>query len=86
MLRLQHNTMESLLQRGEKLDDLVAKSEHLSTHSRVFYKNVGADASQHPGLPLRADLYRNLRVACALRHRNLPALSHQMGFLIGGVQ
>lgn len=35
-----HNTMESLLQRGEKLDDLVAKSEHLSTHSRVFYKNA----------------------------------------------
>lgn len=46
----QHNTMESLLQRGEKLDDLVAKSEHLSTHSRVFYKNVSAHSLLPPTL------------------------------------
>uniref|UniRef100_A0A8C6MMS9 YKT6 v-SNARE homolog n=1 Tax=Nothobranchius furzeri TaxID=105023 RepID=A0A8C6MMS9_NOTFU len=33
-----HNTMESLLERGEKLDDLVAKSEHLGNQSKAFYK------------------------------------------------
>lgn len=32
--------MESLLDRGEKLDDLVAKSEHLGLHSKTFYKTV----------------------------------------------
>uniref|UniRef100_A0A8C6SEE4 YKT6 v-SNARE homolog (S. cerevisiae) n=1 Tax=Neogobius melanostomus TaxID=47308 RepID=A0A8C6SEE4_9GOBI len=35
-----HNTMESLLERGEKLDDLVAKSEHLGNQSKAFYKTV----------------------------------------------
>uniref|UniRef100_A0A8C0J6J7 YKT6 v-SNARE homolog n=1 Tax=Chelonoidis abingdonii TaxID=106734 RepID=A0A8C0J6J7_CHEAB len=35
-----HNTMESLLERGEKLDDLVAKSEVLGLHSKHFYKTV----------------------------------------------
>ncbi|KAG9335479.1 hypothetical protein JZ751_004608 [Albula glossodonta] len=33
-----HNTMESLLERGEKLDDLVQKSEHLGSQSKAFYK------------------------------------------------
>lgn len=37
---LQHNTMESLLERGEKLDDLVSKSEHLGNQSKAFYKTV----------------------------------------------
>uniref|UniRef100_A0A3P8VLX3 YKT6 v-SNARE homolog (S. cerevisiae) n=1 Tax=Cynoglossus semilaevis TaxID=244447 RepID=A0A3P8VLX3_CYNSE len=35
-----HNTMESLLERGEKLDDLVAKSEHLGNQSKAFYKTA----------------------------------------------
>uniref|UniRef100_A0A3B3Q3I1 YKT6 v-SNARE homolog (S. cerevisiae) n=1 Tax=Paramormyrops kingsleyae TaxID=1676925 RepID=A0A3B3Q3I1_9TELE len=35
-----HNTMESLLERGEKLDDLVQKSEHLGTQSKAFYKTA----------------------------------------------
>uniref|UniRef100_A0A8C8FMK5 Synaptobrevin homolog YKT6 n=1 Tax=Oncorhynchus tshawytscha TaxID=74940 RepID=A0A8C8FMK5_ONCTS len=35
-----HNTMESLLERGEKLDDLVQKSEHLGNQSKAFYKTV----------------------------------------------
>ncbi|KAG8541053.1 hypothetical protein GDO81_029794 [Engystomops pustulosus] len=35
-----HNTMESLLQRGEKLDDLVSKSEVLGTQSKAFYKTA----------------------------------------------
>ncbi|CAL8106473.1 unnamed protein product [Calicophoron daubneyi] len=32
-----HNTLESLLSRGEKLDDLVQRSEDLSLQSRRFY-------------------------------------------------
>lgn len=39
---MQHNTMESLLERGEKIDDLVSKSEVLGIHSKAFYKTVGA--------------------------------------------
>nr|XP_045017201.1 synaptobrevin homolog YKT6-like [Jaculus jaculus] len=35
-----HNTMESLLERGEKLDDLVSKSEVLGTQSEAFYKTA----------------------------------------------
>ncbi|THD21655.1 Synaptobrevin YKT6-B [Fasciola hepatica] len=32
-----HNTLESLLSRGEKLDDLVQRSEGLSHQSKMFY-------------------------------------------------
>ncbi|KAI8911586.1 Longin-like domain-containing protein [Gorgonomyces haynaldii] len=35
-----HKTMESLLQRGEKLDDLVSKSDQLSAQSKMFYKQA----------------------------------------------
>uniref|UniRef100_A0A8C7EVV2 YKT6 v-SNARE homolog n=1 Tax=Neovison vison TaxID=452646 RepID=A0A8C7EVV2_NEOVI len=35
-----HNTMESLLERGERLDDLVSKSEVLGTQSKAFYKTA----------------------------------------------
>lgn len=35
-----HNTLEAVLQRGEKLDDLVAKSEGLSAQSKAFYKTA----------------------------------------------
>lgn len=36
----QHNTLEAVLQRGEKLDDLVSKSEGLSVQSKAFYKTA----------------------------------------------
>lgn len=36
----QHNTIEAVLERGEKLDDLVAKSEGLSMQSKAFYKTA----------------------------------------------
>ncbi|XP_058805842.1 synaptobrevin homolog YKT6 isoform X2 [Phymastichus coffea] len=32
-----HNTLSAVLERGEKLDDLVQKSEDLSTQSKTFY-------------------------------------------------
>ncbi|KAK2162787.1 hypothetical protein LSH36_91g01083 [Paralvinella palmiformis] len=35
-----HNTIEAVLERGEKLDDLVEKSESLSGQSKAFYKTV----------------------------------------------
>ncbi|XP_018336651.1 synaptobrevin homolog YKT6 [Agrilus planipennis] len=35
-----HNTIEAVLERGEKLDDLVAKSEGLSIQSKAFYKTA----------------------------------------------
>jgi hypothetical protein len=34
------NTMSSLLERGEKIDDLVAKSDGLSAQSKMFYTQV----------------------------------------------
>lgn len=37
---LQHNTLEALLERGEKIDDLVARSEGLSMQSKAFYQTV----------------------------------------------
>ena len=36
-----HKTIESVLQRGEKIDDLVAKSDGLSAQSRMFYSKLG---------------------------------------------
>lgn len=35
-----HKTVESMLQRGEKVDDLVKQSEGLSARSRAFYTRV----------------------------------------------
>lgn len=35
-----HNTIEAVLERGEKLDDLVSKSEGLSIQSKAFYKTA----------------------------------------------
>ncbi|KAJ3302299.1 palmitoyltransferase [Kappamyces sp. JEL0829] len=35
-----HKTMGSLLQRGEQLDDLVARSDQLSSQSKMFYKTA----------------------------------------------
>ncbi len=35
-----YNTISSILERGEKLDDLVAKSEDLSAQSKIFYKTA----------------------------------------------
>lgn len=35
-----HQTIDSVLQRGEKLEDLVEKSGELSTTSKMFYKQA----------------------------------------------
>jgi len=35
-----HKTIESVLERGEKLDNLVDRSDALSAQSRLFYKTA----------------------------------------------
>jgi len=35
-----HKTIESMLERGEKLDNLVDKSQDLSMASQMFYKQA----------------------------------------------
>jgi synaptobrevin family protein YKT6 len=35
-----HKTIESVLERGEKIDDLVAKSDGLSSQSKLFYQQA----------------------------------------------
>lgn len=40
MLEQQSKTIENVLERGEKLDDLVSKSQDLSMQSKVFYKQA----------------------------------------------
>lgn len=35
-----HETINSVLKRGEKIDDLVAKSDGLSAQSKMFYTQV----------------------------------------------
>ncbi|XXG94421.1 palmitoyltransferase [Hypoxylon texense] len=35
-----HKNIENVLERGEKIDDLVAKSEGLSTQSKMFYQQA----------------------------------------------
>ncbi|KAL1966269.1 hypothetical protein VTN77DRAFT_4622 [Rasamsonia byssochlamydoides] len=40
-----HKTIESVLQRGEKLDDLISKSEGLSAQSKMFYTSARSQNS-----------------------------------------
>lgn len=35
-----HSTIAAVLERGEKLDDLVSKSDNLSLQSKTFYKTA----------------------------------------------
>ena len=68
----QHKTIESVLERGEKLDNLVERSNALSAQSKMFYKtakkvrfvpslhSLPSSPFSHPNLPpfLVADLRR----------------------------
>lgn len=42
-----HKTIESVLERGEKIDDLVAKSDGLSASSKMFYTQVSYSSARH---------------------------------------
>ena len=37
---MQHKTIESVLERGEKINDLVDRSNALSAQSKAFYKTA----------------------------------------------
>ena len=43
-----HKTIESVLERGEKIDTLVEKSNDLSAQSRMFYGQVSCNARAYP--------------------------------------
>jgi synaptobrevin family protein YKT6 len=45
-----HKTIESVLQRGEKIDDLVAKSDGLSAQSKMFYRGCSLFPFTHTNL------------------------------------
>lgn len=44
---LQYDTIEKILEREEKLNDLVDKSEGLSMQSKAFYKTVSTYPLYH---------------------------------------
>lgn len=41
-----HKTLDSVLERGEKIDSLVQKSDALSSQSKMFYTQVGLRCSR----------------------------------------
>jgi synaptobrevin family protein YKT6 len=45
---LMKKTIESVLERGEKIDNLVAKSDGLSTQSKLFYTQVSLPIKSSP--------------------------------------
>jgi synaptobrevin family protein YKT6 len=47
-----HKTIESVLERGEKIDDLVAKSQGLSDTSRMFYSKLRPGILAGPSLTI----------------------------------
>lgn len=54
-----HKTIESVLQRGEKIDDLVAKSDGLSTQSKMFYRMLNSSFTNRE-TPMRLPRHRPL--------------------------
>jgi synaptobrevin homolog YKT6 len=66
-----HKTIESVLQRGEKIDDLVAKSDGLSAQSKMFYRECKPYRPRVLSLP-RLTIFQNkqrskTRAACSCR-------------------
>ena len=60
-----HKTIESVLERGEKLDNLVERSDALSAQSRLFYKTAKKQVV-HPygrGRLLELMLYRHVELS-----------------------
>jgi hypothetical protein len=63
---LMKKTIESVLERGEKIDSLVAKSDGLSAQSKMFYKSVRVHVQFYFWLTPRRRRTRTL-VACSCR-------------------
>lgn len=62
-----HKTIESVLERGEKIDDLVSRSESLSAASKMFYTQVWTIFSGFQSLQQLE--FRGL-ISCAYRPRS----------------
>jgi synaptobrevin homolog YKT6 len=50
-----HKTIESLLERGDKLDSLVQRSDALSTQSKMFYKTARKQVTSSMINPLKIE-------------------------------
>lgn len=62
-----HKTIESVLHRGEKIDNLVAKSDGLSAQSKMFYTQASLSPSQISRLwPLTASYRPRSKTLAAL--------------------
>jgi synaptobrevin family protein YKT6 len=74
-LHAQHKTIESVLQRGEKLDNLVERSNALSTSTKAFYKT--AKKVQVKLFYHSADIHHRSTAKFLLRnHVNSTAFEH----------
>ena len=65
-----HKTIESVLERGEKIDSLVEKSDGLSAQSKMFYKYVSLST------PVSDDYVcesRQLNITVGKRNRRIRA-------------
>jgi hypothetical protein len=65
-----HKTIESVLQRGEKIDDLVAKSDGLSAQSKMFYRESPLSLSDHRSIPCAID--RTMHFSNSVLDANRP--------------
>ena len=77
-----HKTIESVLERGEKIDTLVAKSNDLSGASKQFYKQVSC---RHPWMYcyVRCFIFRILigTIRDTGKRSELVLYNHVDGFL-----
>ena len=71
---VQHKTIDSVLERGEKLDSLVDKSSDLSMASQMFYKQA---KKQNQCCKVRASIYR-----CALLRSGYMVEARYLGNLL----
>jgi hypothetical protein len=70
-MKVIHKTMESVMERGEKIDSLVAKSDGLSAQSKMFYTQVRClSKSDDPTRGRYADFH-----VCRRKNRTLAAQS-----------
>jgi synaptobrevin family protein YKT6 len=61
-----HKTIESVLERGEKIDTLVEKSTDLSTQSRMFYTKV-SESGKSSRVPRLTEFHRRRNRTHAVR-------------------
>jgi len=72
-----HKTIESVLERGEKIDTLVAKSDGLSAQSKMFYTQV---RSGRPKSVYFASIFKPLTVPTTGQETELMLRHHVRGY------